>query len=100
MRFPVLVFAFLAVVLSGPLFALAGARPDPTSVLLVVVSPAGPGAVDVIRAAGGVPIGPNRAPLASLAAPAAPDFALRLRDAGAWLVLDGQRLAAICGVSA
>ena len=100
MRFPVLLFAFWAVVLSGPLLALASARPGPASLLLVVVPPAGPDAVAVIRAAGGVPVGPRQAPLAAFAAAPAPHFAERLRSQGAWMVLDGDRLAALCGVPA
>jgi hypothetical protein len=45
-------------------------------------------------------VGPSQAALAGFASSRAPDFPRRLRDAGAWLVLDGARIARICGFEA
>jgi len=52
----------------------------------------------VILNAGGQIVRPDRAPLAQIAASDTPEFSQRLRDAGAWVVLNGTRLATICRV--
>lgn len=95
----VVVLAFGMTALSGPVLALAGAAPS--GPLVVVVSAPGAEARDaMIRRAGGSPVGPVRTPFAGLAMSEAPGFAERLREAGAWIVLDGQRIAQICGLEA
>jgi hypothetical protein len=91
--------ALAVTAMSGPVLAVAGAAPSGT--LVLVVSAPGPGARDaLIRSAGGRPVGPSQAALAGFATSRAPDFPRRLRDAGAWLVLDGARIARICGFEA
>jgi hypothetical protein len=80
-------------VLGGPAVALIARAPEEGGPVLVVA--ANPDAS--IRGAGGRPFGPGRAPLGSLATSNDPEFAQRLRESGAWLVLDGRILSAICG---
>jgi len=55
---------------------------------------------DILRRAGGRPIGPTRAPFALLAVANdhPEDFPDRLKTEGAWLVLDGAIAAQLCGV--
>lgn len=86
----------LLAALSGPAAALSAARPVGDGPYLVVIPPwRAPEAV--IRHAGGWPIGPTDAPLATLATGDGPDFLARLRSAGAWLVLDQAKMSWICG---
>jgi len=84
-------------VLAGPVLALISSPPVPGRPVLVVTVPWGTGAEDLIVLAGGVPMGPVSAPIASMAMSDTAGFVTRLKQAGAWLVLDGQRLAEICG---
>lgn len=97
------VAALSAMFLSGPVLAIAGAAPSPGSILLVVTPPGLSVAVVAARA-GARPVDPFDAFMGGLVAAeegrASPDLAAALREAGAWLVLDGSRLAAICGVAA
>ena len=88
----------------GPALALWGAVPDgrgPEPAIQAALVPPWRDAEAVVAAAGGRPVGPWGASLAILATPdpAVEDFAGRLRTAGAWLVIDATRLAAICGVA-
>jgi len=88
--------------LGGPTAALVAAgAPDPASAAAPVLAVAPPW-IDLdaaIARAGGRAISPAPAPLAALAVGPGPDFARRLKAAGAWMVLDGRRLADLCGVS-
>lgn len=96
-RFVLALFIALSA-LAGPLLAVAGTAPSAGGVVLVV-GPAGSAARDaIVRLAGGTPVGPAQAPLAGFATSDASGFVDRLHDAGAWLVLDGDRLARICGL--
>ncbi len=83
-------------VFGGPAATVA-ARPAAAGFPVLVIA-ADPEAV--VARAGGTPVAPISAPLGTLAAAGDPDFIQRLRDGGAWLVLDGRVLAAICGVAA
>ncbi len=90
----------LATLVLAPWISAANAPPragDP----IIVVAPPWRDAAAVTKAAGGRVIGPRPAPLAVLAEPPAGgdpgDFRARLRAAGALLVFDATRLAAICG---
>lgn len=94
-RFAVLTMICLSV-LAGPA-ALFAAPPASSGRPVLVIAP-NPEAV--VSGAGGRPVALGRAPLGTLAASAAPDFVSRLRKNGAWFVLDGRALAAICGVVA
>lgn len=77
-----------AMMMSGP--AMAG-RPA-----LVVSPPWGMAPATIIARAGGREIGLNAAPFGRLAVFDAPEKAY---DAGAWMVLDAEALASLCGVS-
>ena len=97
MRHLQLVTSLFAGVVAGPLIGLAAApAPRPGDVHLVIAPKERARAI-VLRA-GGAEVAPVAAPLAVLAASTDPDFADRLRRAGAWLVLDGQAIARLCGV--
>lgn len=97
----ILIAAPMALVgFAGPLIALGTATPQADADLLLIVAsdPA-----SVARQAGGRPIGPWQAPIGALVAAGSEDaagFAARLSAAGAWIVLDGAAVAAICGVKA
>lgn len=94
----VLIATTLSVTLLSPLaVALAGAPQDGRPVL-VLLSP-WTDADTIVRSAGGQIIGPLSAPFATLAYSQEPDFAARLRAAGAVAVRDGQQLAKLCGVA-
>lgn len=85
---------FALAVLAGPAVALVARPPADGGPFLVIA--AHPDAT-IVRA-GGTRLSPLGAPLGALAASGDPGFARRLREGGAWLVLDGRVLAAICGV--
>ena len=84
--------------LAGPAAALLASQARPDRPVLVVAPP-WLVAEDVVRAAGGRPVGLLSAPMATLAQGGGPDFLDRLRAAGGWFALDGERAAAICGAS-
>ncbi|MGH1368326.1 MAG: hypothetical protein ACRBCL_06885 [Maritimibacter sp.] len=83
--------------LALPVMIIAGTGPLPAGPVLVV-SPWGAKAKSNIEMAGGRIIGPETAPFGIFAASDDPQFSTRLRASGAWAVLNGARLAAICGV--
>lgn len=93
MRPCILVFPVLA--LAAAPVAVLSAPSGSIGPQLVVVPP-WLQAVDVVRVAGGVPVGPGEAPLAVLAMPGDLDFGARVRAAGA-LALDAGVLFAFCG---
>lgn len=65
--------------------------------VLVIPSPWGPASPDIIQRAGLGELLPERPPLGSFTQlENDTDFA-RLKQNGAWLVLDGQRFAELCG---
>lgn len=88
----------LGPLIAAPVLALTG-RPIQTATTVLVIGPMN-GLPDILRRAGGRPIGPTRAPIALLAvAETHPEnFPERLRTEGAWLVLDGAIAAQLCGV--
>lgn len=86
------VFALLA----GPAIVVASAPVRPDGPLLVI-SGWGDRAERIVDTAGGQVYGPVRASLGILATSSNPAFADNLRAAGAWAVLDGSRIAALCG---
>lgn len=102
-RLPAATIGSLLLVLFGPVaIALSGAgleRSVPTVSPLLVIVPPWRDAIAVLEAAGGWPIGPQTAPLATLGTlpPSVPPGLLY--EAGAWAVLDGAIIAAMCGVS-
>lgn len=80
----------------GPLIVFASA-PAPAGGPLLVLTGHGAGIAQIVARAGGHVYGPVRAPLGVLAYSDDPAFADNLRAAGAWAVLDGRRIAALCG---
>lgn len=80
----------------GPVIVFASAPAEGAGPVLVI-SGWGARAESVIARAGGQVYGPVRAPLGLLAFSDDPAFAANLRAAGAWAVLDGSRIAALCG---
>ncbi|NDK36585.1 hypothetical protein [Rhodovulum sulfidophilum] len=98
MRVVAMICLVLGPLVAAPVLALTG-RPIQTATTLLVVGPMN-GLPDILRRAGGRPIGPTRAPFALLAvADDHPeDFPDRLKTEGAWLVLDGAIAAQLCGV--
>ena len=98
MRVAAMICLVLGPLFAAPVLALTG-RPIETATTLLVVGPMN-GLPDILRRAGGRPIGPTRAPIAMLAvADKHPEgFPKRLKTEGAWLVLDGATIAQLCGV--
>lgn len=86
----------LCLALLGPLLPVLS-LPAAAGGLLLVVVPPWASAVDVVDAAGGRPIGPEQSPFGLFATSDAQDFPDRLRDAGAWAVLDGTAVSTLCG---
>lgn len=82
--------------LTGPAIAVASgqARADRP---VLVIAPPWRAPADLVEAAGGRLAAPLPAPLAAIAAPGAPDLPDRLRDAGAWFLLDGSAVLRLCG---
>lgn len=87
-------FATLLFSLAMAPLALLSAPPGAGAPVLVVLPP-WRDADDMLRRAGGRPVGPLRAPFAVMAT-GGTDLAARLRAAGAWAVTDAPLLARIC----
>ena len=97
MRFLIYFFAVVFTGSAGPLLALAAAKPQRGEIMLVI----GPDAVAVQTAvlnAGGRVIGPQVARFGVLALSAEEAFATTLLEEGAWFVVDGRRIAFLCGI--
>ena len=94
----VLIATTLSVTLMTPLAVALADAPHEGRPVLVLLSPWAD-ADAVVRSAGGQVIGPLSAPFATLAYSQDPDFAAKLRAAGAFAVRDGQQLAKLCGVA-
>lgn len=87
-----------------PLFSIStalalslGASAPPGGDVVAVVVPPWRTAEAVVAAAGGVLLPVAGAPLSVEAASADPDFAARLRAAGAWAVLSADATSFLCG---
>ena len=89
--------AVAATLAAGPVLAALAAPPPADGPLLAVVAP-WRDAAEVARAAGAAPVG-LAAPMALLVTGEGADLPARLRAAGAWAVLDGAALAALCGAA-
>jgi hypothetical protein len=85
----------LVATLSGPMAALATAKPRAGEPVLALFWP-WQDAERLVTLAGGRIIGPVRAPLAVLAMGKSPDFAGRLSEQGALTVVDGTAIALLC----
>lgn len=86
----------LSMALVGPFLSLL-TLPAGADGMLLVVTPPWRDALAVIGDAGGRPIGPEASVLGQFATSDTPDFPDRLRAAGAWVVLDGEAISALCG---
>lgn len=86
----------LGLALMAPLLPLLSLPAGSGALLLVIVPPWG-APLAVIADAGGRPVGPERSVLGYFATSDGPDFAARLRAAGAWAVLDGDAVSSLCG---
>lgn len=86
---------FLVLIAGGPALAVASAPTAPGAPVLVVAGDA----ERIVRHAGGRTLGPSAAAFGTLASSPDGDFLRRLHDGGAWLVLDGRIIAAICGAN-
>lgn len=89
---------FLLALVASPVVLVASSTPRDGIPVIVVGAPWGDRLETVISQAGGQILGPESAPFARIATSDTPEFFQRLRDAGAWAVLDGTRLATLCGV--
>ncbi len=86
----------LGLIMTGPLLALASVPVGKDGIVLVV-SPPWRDVDRVIDAAGGRRIGPVTARFGGLATGEGAEFVARLRQVGAWAVLDGTAIATLCG---
>ena len=94
-----LIAAFFGLALmAGPVMLLAAPPAAAGGLVLVISPPWSGGAARIVVQSGGQLVGPDAAPFARFATSEGPKFDRKLREAGAWAVLDGTRLAAICGV--
>ncbi len=93
-----LIFMQVLVLMAGPLIIVLSADPIPGEPVLVIAPLKQAGFATLVENAGGYQIGPRNAPLATLAASPDPEFAAQLHTAGAWLVVDGGRIAYLCGI--
>lgn len=80
---PVLTIVSAPVQAGGPLLVVAGPKTDLT---------------EMVERSGGWVVGVSRAPLAVMGFSETNDFEKRLRQNGAWAILDGETLAWLCGV--
>jgi hypothetical protein len=95
---PVLVCLILSCFCGPPALGLLGVPVATDSPRLVVFAPWQDG-VALVQQAGGQPVGPLRAPMGILAyAPDTPGFDTRLRQQGAWAIVNGDVLAQLCGL--
>lgn len=97
MRFIIYSLVLVFVLLAGPFLALAGSKPMPGEVMLVI----GPGSTarqEMIQETGGRVIGPEMAHFGAFALSEREDFASALLEQGAWFVIDGRQVAFLCGV--
>lgn len=95
--------AFIILLLSSlfvpPALAIVG-TPTPEAGPRLVLFPPWRDGLELVQKAGGDLVGPVQAPMGLLAFAAdGSDFNRRLRDAGAWAVIDGTSIARLCGVS-
>ncbi|MFY0691498.1 MAG: hypothetical protein JXR14_06180 [Paracoccaceae bacterium] len=93
-----LTFMALGTLMMGPVLFALSSKPRLGAPVLVVAPPWEGGARAVVQTAGLDEIGPQGAALAVLALYGQPDDLERLAAAGAWLVMDGEAIAAFCGV--
>ena len=84
-------------IFAGPIAALTFAEPARSDIALVIAPP-WVAHDELIEAADGKIIGPTSAYFGVLATSEQADFVETVKSKGAWFVLDGERMAAICGI--
>ena len=77
-------------------FLLMGTKADQGDLALVIPYPWGPEASEIITRSGMVETYPVRAPFGSLTVINTPGDLTKLRELGAWFILDGKKVAEIC----
>jgi hypothetical protein len=87
-----------AALCTGPVLALANAKPVPGEVTLVLASP-GAEISELVAESGGRLVGPVTGFIGALAISTDPTFHSELKSNGAWFVFNGKQLAQLCGVS-
>ncbi len=80
-----------------PIVALFSVPVDADGPMLVVAGP-GDDLEQIVEKSGGWVVGVSRAPLAIMGFSDRSDFEIRLKENGAWAILDGNALAWLCGV--
>jgi hypothetical protein len=90
------IFILVMAALTGPILALSAARPVPGE-LVLVIAPPWIDRVEAISQSGGQVIGPITPFFQTFALSDQPSFDTILKENGAWFVLDGRRLALLCG---
>ncbi|MBO9473093.1 hypothetical protein J7413_06025 [Shimia sp. R10_1] len=80
-----------------PVLAVVGAPLKEGEPVVVVAAP-GADLNRIVEASGGWVIGVSRAPMAVMGASDVEDFEDRLKENGAWAILDGEALSWLCGV--
>lgn len=90
-------FVLGAAFCAGPLLAVASA-PAPDGGVVLVLSPPWAASEEIVHQSHGRLLGPDTGRFATFAVSEAPGFASRLKKHGAWFVLDGTKMAQLCGV--
>ena len=96
MKYLCLSFAIILNFAIFPLLVFAG-QPDVGDPMLVLASPFGVGADQIVQAANGAFIGPFQSTYSSIGFSADVNFFEKLHQNGAWLVLDSKVLTQFCG---
>ena len=90
--------AFMTAALAPLLLLIEVQSAEIGSPVLVVSVPWGATAAQIVKRAGLFEIAPERAPLGALTTLSAPSDIENLKKNGAWLVIDGKKVAELCGV--
>ncbi|CUH88342.1 hypothetical protein PH5382_02277 [Phaeobacter sp. CECT 5382] len=88
--------AFLSMLLAPVLVLFGSNSLRAGEPVLVVTLPWGPSAASIVSSAGLFEISPETAPFGALTVLTNPADAKRLRENGAWFVLDGKTVAQLC----
>ncbi|AZV78236.1 hypothetical protein EBB79_10340 [Parasedimentitalea marina] len=91
-------FAVLITSLAPLLLLVAGPAPEVGSPVLVIASPWGTSAPQVIEQAGLFEIAPERAVFGALTTLSRVGDIENLHNNGAWFVFDGKKVSELCGV--
>ena len=87
----------IGTLIAGPLIVALSSVPQESD-LVLVLAPDVQVRENMIREAGGRLVGPEQAVFGSFAVSDDPEFVTSLKASGAWFVVNGQRIALLCGV--